>query len=312
MLIAPGEKQQLVISNCSVSGFSFKTLLTANAVNVAALKSTVDLSLINVKATLHRMKGQFPLFNDLLLPLLLESAQNTEHFKLIHPGYTFFFPVQTQTAGLPGIGLIPGIIDLGGCINLEGDDRIVLEAYYPLSAVSGTGSTTATTLDMDFIEGIGVEALTPKIQSMTIQQGQTRLQASLGDNITKVTFVNIDQTAEGVATMPITSAMLSSDKLNYSDNNYEVINKNLFNKKWTTNDNLGLMMQVIELAPYQGVPYQKLNIDLSLDASLINNGKNFIVARQVYGDSRLLASAEAKKHKHQVRNLRDVFKSEFK
>lgn len=308
MIIKPGEKKSQTFSSQTLAGFTFKGYLVGNAVNKMPGGSDLDWGQITVKAILKRRGQVFTLFSDVALPLFLESAQRTKTFEFIHPAYAQKYIAVTQTVAIKGECLKPAVIDFEGFINLKNSDEIEFEVYFPTQALSGDADTVSSYIEADAVEGIGVEYGIPCIVTQAISQGESRIQRSLGDNVTKVSYINTDILLEVpfIANMPISSAVFSSDKLSINDNDQELITKRFFAEPFLQNTGLSYLAQCYTLV-HASVPLMEARLDLNLRSSLINSGKNFLVFRNVYTDAVILKNAMAMDNRHKQKNLRDLY-----
>lgn len=188
---------------------------TATAVGLAM----PDLTKVQMKCILRRNSKEYVIFNDTLAVLALESMFFNGIEQLMSPGY-----MSIVTTGAVSIYAQNIIIDLKTPINLQGRDELTLEVSVTPSWLTFAGAiaqANACTIEMVWRDAIGIETFIPMIRSKYIQAGITKVDESIGDDITSLAFINTSGLTYGYyitdANAIIQQLTLTTDRYSIND-----------------------------------------------------------------------------------------------
>jgi len=252
--------------------------LLANASAHAFVPSDFDATKVFVTVELVRQNVKRTLYADNLAAVIACSFMS--NFGLLHPlnGGTPDNIVLVQTTGVVEKHVLPYFLDFNSVIDLEGADVINITVQFTAGALSGTylvGNTTSY-IDIVEMEMHGFEKVTPSIETNTIKSGESRVSFALGDNIRRIVLLNYDKNTVLAADAPMSIVTLSSDKVNYSKTNEQVMGERQHDFYMAYAEET-LRRQCLVL--YDGITglLNKCQVELLLNSANVNTGKNVLV-----------------------------------
>jgi len=278
--------------NKNIDGFTFIPVLVGGG-NLGG--TYVDLTQMNMKGVLRRNGVETVLFNTTVFNLLITSL----YFSSL---WNYMFP--TITTGLNCIAgptklIVPLRIDLGGPINLTGNDELTIE--WQLNATTFFTATNVTVgssyIQMDETETQEIEFVTPILDVRVVEGSQQNVSYSLGDNVLSIIVANYDKTTNYTydANNVINYINLtSSTGINKNDNFYELVTKCI--SYFPTSSEGAVRYQ--NFALYSGGDeIDGVKLDLNLVTANVTSSKNFIITRSFVTDNWLVTRAQLLKDK---------------
>lgn len=262
--------------------------------NVGGFAGAVhDTTALNFKGTLYRhtKEGAQPieLFNTTLKNLVTLTHIKTAAFEYIQsPGAVF---TQAVSAGPVVNGIVPLRFDLGGILDLDGDDKLVVEWILNDGFWGASVDQANSSIEVDECRAIGEEYFTPKTNVIVIQASEQNPSYSLGDNVMNLVIANYDKATALSNVAVINSLSLNSRQLVKNDSYREIVNKNLNYYSNSTEAAVRIQNFII----FQGEnELDALSLNLNLNTSQVAASKNFILYGSFMTSDWLVTRAEQK------------------
>ena len=267
-----------------IDGFTFSTII--NTVGMGGFgPNPIDYEQLQLKGTLKRNGQEIELFNHTLKNLVILGNIKSPTYNFLNSNTVVYLNALGQTA------LSPIRFDLGGPINLIGNDEFILEwtlntTYF--NTVAGVVPSTSY-ITVDETETCGVEYFVPITRSKVIEGSQDNPTYSLGDNVMTIVLANYDKTDFLTANQVVKTIRLKSDKVNKNDDFNELITKSM--SYYSTASEAGLRLQ--NWVIYDGAD-ELDNVDLNISTNSANvvSSKNYVLWRTFYTDNWLVTRAE--------------------
>lgn len=301
-----GENEALTIKKKTVKGISLVFYAEAALVAVGLNAADFDLSKIQVKCTLRRNGQQATLFADMLQVLALESAWFHDRYTNYHAIGASDTLLEMVASGVATkeIVLMPVYIDLGGIIECEDDDELSFQMQFPAASLSADINTSNSYCLVDFDETIGVERAIPYIETQSVKVNETTESVSLTDNVTSITFINLDKTDLLEASKVLDGITIAGDYYHNTDTHYQLHERRLRSLPIPgMNADRGQSFRVLDGLDLSGNDLDAGTIDLQLNGANVNGGKNYLVIRKFTSDLRQLVRSENKLQKHAMNKL---------
>lgn len=239
--------------------------------------------------------GEFyPVYNGSLLPWIYEEAM----FARLGENYALTdVTLLAHGASNKAQGLITFKLNFGTVINLDGDDELIIDMYFPTGffGASTTVDSANSYITITAEDGIGVQEWVPKIAYRSIPDASTRESYELGDNIQRVVFINTELDAFTDALKKVNSVHLYSDRITYSKDYYDLIADQNHNPVLTEDT-------LYHRFPLLTLPADNVKVDLVLNPTLIDANENFVVYRQFATTKAILAKANRLMNKHEIQD----------
>jgi len=290
------------IKGKNVRGFTFMAVISHLTANTAFAANPLDWSKLTGKATLTRNGKNYVIFNDVLAPLILDSAFLDSGFQNALQIGTFAgsqFVYVAAAASIKEILYLPGSIILPEIINLSSGDLLTVDVNVPNGALAATADPALSSFYYDVVEGVGMGRSIPYIECKSVRVGSSSDKASFGDNTLTVSFINIDKAGITSANQVLTLLQIGSDKFNINDDYQEIIGKRskMFVNA-TDSNNRHQSFRLFDSAQmnYSGmkVRFNEVNIDATLNGGNVNSTKNWWVGRCLWNDDKTDARARTK------------------
>ena len=277
MILVNGENKTDEIKNKKVIALGLKAIGVVTGGHLL-----LNLKKATITCTLRRAGRDFTLFNDSLLPFVVESAFSNAMWDYIINGDQFTLSANRY--------MIPMLIDFRTLIDLQGAD--ILEVNIKLNdgffvASAGTLDANSCRLQLDEVEGMGEEIKTPYIHTKSVQAGESRYTNSFGDNIESIFLLDNTQMANDELNKVINQFNLTAENYNVKDNFEELYFKRLVT--FPTLAAAKLRGQCFML--YAGEDLDKVNVDIALDSEGVTANRLIFVVRSFYTDERLITKA---------------------
>jgi hypothetical protein len=264
-----GSRQSIVVQNANPKGVDFHLHAYSDTVNERCDENLTDLEKVYIDAKLYQKGIQTTLYAGPLDFLLRRKSFYKNSY-----AYGVTSIEVTEAAAVKGVICQSFHWDFGTVINLDGEDKIVLDIKVDSDVNSGDGyfDSANSYMDVEFVEGVGEQFIIPFTEYRTIQAGEARLKLTLGDNVDGVLFLNKDITNSNVEDCPLESVNVKSDRLNatLTPQRLHLHRKESFvYPAENSKRNQTFMITEGEL--------DECEIDFNFDAGAINVNKNFII-----------------------------------
>lgn len=194
--------------------------------------------------------------------------------------------------------LIPLMVDLGGVINLFGNDELHIEVTSQLGWQGG-GDSNQSYIEVENRPVIGVEYGVPVIEANAINGGKPTEKYSLGDFVSSVQLLNLQGGKDGqTANAVYNSLTLTSDKYACNENRLRLLARRAAQfETLTVAQQRGENFLYIFESPLMGA-----QITCEMQSSQVVAGENYILVRRLLVSNTSIARAEAVEAKHRRRN----------
>lgn len=284
MTLRNNDTQTLVLRKKSFQLFAFILNLFG-----AGSNTSIDLSLIDVKAVLKRNGQELVLFHENLMILALES--------MFSKGFKVPFNKQLITISATQV-MMPLFVDLGLPINLMGEDDFRLEVTTKPGWM-GTYDASLSSLEVEDRNTIGIETVIPFIRSRPLQATISREKIALGDNITSILLLNTENARTNSDSDSIyQNVVITSDKANWNDNRGRLLEERI--RQFQSFDTPSIYGENFRYVP--DVELDGVEITLQLNGSNVISQKNYIVYRTYLASAEVLQRAQMLSEKHVRRN----------
>lgn len=298
MIVKSGETKTLQITRKAISGFSFTAYCQHNAANTTFADIPIDWNYVNVRCQLKRDNRYITVFQDSALPLMLESSFLNQ---LYDQGLRLSNPFIDAATGVKELRLQNGFISIEPGIIVEQGEELELEVQFLPGALSSVTSTSDSYIEFNEIEDIINPAYIPVIGSKAVSAGESRFQHPVGDNVTRVCFINIDSSKGEKSSDQILQAVnLQGDKISFTDNYYQLNMKRYLDFENANSARArGQSFKLLE----ESVPVNKVSLDLTLNSLNVDTGKNYIIHRAGIPHRATLQKSLARNEKHVAENI---------
>jgi len=271
------------LRNKSIDGFTITPVVVGSG-NLSS--SYCDLTQLQLKATLRRNGSEVVLFNTTLYNIAILSL-------FFGPLFNFIFPTVTGVSVVSGPtkAIVPIRIDLGGAINLTGNDELVIEWQLNNTAFFTATNVTAAScyIQLDECETQEIEFVTPIMSVQVIEGSQQNISYNLGDNVLAILLVNYDKTTVLDSAAVVNNIQLTSNRMQKNDNFYELLTKQY--SYHSTSAEAAIRVQNFCLYS-GGDEIDSVKLDLNLVTGNVTSSKNFVLTRSFITDSWLVTRAQ--------------------
>lgn len=318
MIVKLGENKTQIVNNMTINGFTVDVYLYAAATNTAFVAGSFVPSEVQVKVELKRpAKGNMTMVSDNMQLLGLFSAKDYGN-----NDWNLGTVLTAAAVGVFESKLHTVFIPFGGPVNLKADDQIIISFIVGRGVWSAAVDSSLSYLDFNYNECIGLEYATPRINSQVVQTNINNEKYSLGDRVTKVMFINYDKTTIAEASQVISSLTMSSDKLNYTKNFFQLYsaNKNMFTPPQ-------VKLRYVTAAAAEAFPALPLfpqaftifaspdqvkdnlkncQLNLSFNTTNVNASQNYVVWISFDADADTYVKAVERAEKHKIENIESI------
>jgi hypothetical protein len=283
-----GENNSLSIKSATVKRITLLAYLIATAANTAFSGTPCDASQIGVKIELIRDGQKTPIFQGYLErahALTNFSGDNFKYYK-----GTSWNVVLAAASGVKEQAVIPFSIDLG-CIDLQGDDELIITWNIPTGAANSQVDTATSILYADIEQGEGVEYATPIIEEISIQASQTTQNFPLGDKVQSVLLFNSNKDGILSADSPWSTVTVSSNKRQTNFNYFELLGQRTSQFQY---ENTAALDQNFCVVPEDNTFEDNTNVNVSFNSANVTASKCFVVVKRFISSAYLQDRAARK------------------
>ncbi|MFB2120045.1 hypothetical protein [Parapedobacter sp. 2B3] len=314
MLAKLNEGRNGTISKRTLDGFLVSVNLVA-AANNTVLAATqygtgtgFDASQVNFKVILRRGGKEFVVMHDNLGILgafnsILNGGKN----------WSLGTDIVRPASAAKHHSIRTLFLGLGGHLNLATGDEIYFEVNVGRNSFGSAIDSNQSYVQINPHYSIGKEVGIFVTRSNVIQQSATREAVNLGDAVTRIAFLNMEDT--GVSNQIIQNLNFSSDRVDGSFNFAELIALNdiwFRNSQWLKYFDYasgGSDVDSYQPAYPQSFVFHNeeavdnCSVDITFDPSKVNAQKNYIVYQSFLSSKEIIAKAAAMSEKHAAENI---------
>lgn len=308
MIIKQNETRIEKIKSQTINGLNISVMLEATADNTAIPltgyrnAATFDPSNISIEVTLKRNGVSYALVNQNLAVI---AAYQTilKGGSLWRKGIT----LRKKAAAVKHLVTRGLFLYLGGHYNLTNEDEILVSCTVNRGTFGTAVSSTESTIQVEANHSIGLEYAIHRMEFYAIQANQQSETVNLGDNVTRVALMSFEKDFEKQV---FKSASLSSDRLDWTANEQELINRHWDKFDYSLAD--VLIQDVVDTAhplyfPNTFLIHDKDEIDkaklqFQMNSLNVNASENFVGYTTFMTSQEMIQKALAMKQKHDVKN----------
>lgn len=315
MVTKYGESNKNSFQNKTINGFYVNVYLEHTTVNQTLLPTQYgtnlqfDPSQISMKAMLKRDGKNIQLFSDNLgligrFNSILKGAKE----------WQLGTDKQRPAAGAVHKNVRTLFIYLGSHLNVKDTDECVYEMNVGRTSFLSPLDQNKCYVEMTPAFSIGYESGVYSQNFETVKAHTTSQDFNLGDNVTDIAFMNMEDS--DVTDDIITSLMLSSDRLDLSLSQFDLINRNVqmfnfapFNKTYdysvgasNTNDAyVPAFPNTFVLLSREEIDQASLNV--TFNPAAVNESKNYVAYRTFFLTREALGKSLKLSDKHKSENV---------
>ncbi|MBN1186561.1 MAG: hypothetical protein JXB49_30070, partial [Bacteroidales bacterium] len=257
-----------------------------------------------VKMILTRNRVDHTIFSDKVIFWALDSALDN-NFNYIHPLNTTasnMVIILAKDVAVKEQALISVVCDLPGVINVKDSDELKIEVSVGSSAFASDIDSSLSYVEAEFEQFIGYEENIPVVKVFSINSGESSFSPAIGNDVVKISLINLDKDSILEADQVIQSMSLKSDK--YSS--YATWRQLLCRRYYE----MGIPVEAAYLRQsfllYSGNDLDGSTLDLQLNSSNVNSAKNGVVVSYLMTDLFTADRALNMQKKHAGENFRKV------
>jgi len=284
------------VQNRTVIGMLFAITLEHGTANTAVTNAMFDATKCVLKVTLIRGGRPTQLCADNLK--ILAGASSFQD-----AGWDVVMGTSNVELVAPAVGvfarrLLTYQIDLHGPVNLREGDELRIELTVNNGAYNAVLSTSNSQIEFSEIQGEASEFGLPIIESYALNTGDSQHTVQSRDNVKEIILINLDKTDNLEASAVISQKAYSTDEIAITRQYLELLSERT--EEFSTMAESNARNQSFCLA--KGEDLDKCTVDLQLNSTNVNAGKNYIVVR------RMLVSKESLMHGEVRRDLKNLEK----
>lgn len=291
-----GATKTQYISNCDIRQLNLDFFCQHDTVNSDFAGVIVDFNKVKVKITLCRADKNFTLYSGpIVIPHNLSNFYSQLWNEQLNTGTTYYNQLQAKGLATKLQCLISTRIDLGGFINLRGNDELQIEYNLSSGSYNASIETGVSQLYVSPMLESGVEWFTPYISQYNIQASDNSAQQVLGNNVYSVMLINTDKTTDLYSSQVFQSMNLSADGGNMNLNWYQLVgqrNAQFPLSESTVTDPTNRRQSFMPMINANPV-LQRATVDLTLNSTNVAAASNYIAWRMFYTDARIMTMARS-------------------
>jgi len=304
LLVQIGEKKSLSFQSADIRGVdlvSYNTYGTSTGTGDSNVEG-IDWNRVYVNITLNQDGRSTTICATTVKPL-------AQHLNYMSSGWDYCSNGQTAytisgSGGSAGDILIANArLDFGSVINLRGDDSLVVEVRVQNDCIN-TNYTTASYVEVDVMEGVGLQYTTPQFHTFAINGGESKFSHSIGDNCTAISLQNIDSSPTNMYSVsPWQNARVFSDRYNVNDDWGQLWSKRtaFFQTDAEATERHQSFVLSTETTD---------NTQVQLDLFPANNttNENYLCYSTFFTNKKLVSKASSRAEKHAKKSVEKVIK----
>ncbi len=304
LLVQIGEKKSLSFQSADIRGVDLVSynIMGSSSASGDENVTGIDWNRVYVNITLNQDGRSTTICATTVKPL-------AQHLNFLQSGWDYCAN-QQQAFHYSGSGGDAGSIyvanarlDFGCVINLRGDDSLVVEVRVQNDCIN-TQYTTDSYIEVDAMEGVGLQYTTPQFHTFAINGGESKFSHSIGDNCTAISLQNISTSPTTLYTdSPWQNARVFSDRYNVNDDFGQLWSKrtSLFQTDAVTSERKQSFVLSTETTD---------NTQVQLDLFPSNNttNENYLCYSTFFTNKKLVSKASSRAEKHAKKSVEKVMK----
>lgn len=317
MIVKQDETRNASVIKRTLNGFLINVNLEASQNNTLLLPTqygtslSFDASQVNVKAVLKRNGKDHVLFHDNLGIL-------GQYNSILCGSKNWFLGTDIQRPDLNSKhkSIRTLFVYLGGHLNVGGNDEVCYEVTVGRNSFNLGVDPNACYVQVTPHYSIGKESGVFMTKSHVIQANATRESFNLGDNVSRIAFLNFEDT--GVTNQLIQNVQISTDRVDWSFNFADILNIHQMKygysqwlKMYDYSNINNLVDSYQQAFPQSFILHDKdefdsCALDIAFNGNLINASKNYIVYSKFITSMDILRKSARMVEKHTEENLAKI------
>ena len=303
-IVKTGGNKTIVITNETIGAIKLNAFLSDDTVNEDLLPTDLDLSKVFLKVILNRNDEDHVIFSDAVQFLVLDSHLDN-NFDFVHPlNVTAANMVKTRIKGVAvkEQALIPITLDLPGVINVKGSDELSVELSIGSGAFDAGLDTAVSYIELELVPDVGYESAIAMMKIIRINGGDSTFNPSLGDDVVKVSFINLDKDSILESDSPLESISIKGDKLDLQKTFLQLLSDRYYDFTARAEADFLRHSHLI----YIGTELDSCKLNLQMVAANVTAAKNAIVVNYLKADFFTLQRAQEMAEDHDYENIQAV------
>lgn len=295
------------IFNESVGGFAFTVNQIGQTDNVPITDPGFDPEKITVSAKIYRSNGyELELIpSQTLYVLAMASAIKKASFQTTYKSHSAYDALVLRPAA-PSTkenSVHPYYLDFEGNITVRGEEYILVTVDVASDAMHSSVSGSDSQITFRSIPAVSNPLGDTFIQVYSIVTDNPNPIFDLGDNVTEITFINLDKTSHLTTQRVLNSVDIDSDRAKIQLSYDELLN--LRQQAYNNHSDANERDQSFVLV--DGVELDNCKVQLKLNLSNVVAGKNFLVVRKYVVTPELAAKFTQRNEKHSRKFVKKTF-----
>jgi hypothetical protein len=304
LLVQIGEKKSLSFQSADIRGIDLVSYNTYGSSSGGGDGNVdgIDWNRVYVNITLNQDGRSTTICATTVKPL-------AQHLNYMSSGWDYCSNQQTSilysgSGGEAGdVQIANARVDFGCVLNLRGDDSLVVEVRVQSDCINGNW-TTDSYIEVDSIEGVGLQYTTPQFHTFAINGGESKFSHSIGDNCTAVSLQNISTNPTGdYSNSPWQNARVFSDRYNINDDWGQ-----LWSKRTTMFQTDAVATERHQSFCLSTETTDNTQVQLDLFPSNNNTNENYLCYSTFFTNKKLVAKASKRAEKHAKKSVEKVVK----
>jgi hypothetical protein len=309
MRFLAGNSDKVVYKDVDISGIKFHHNLIAATAGTAINTPALDWSKINVKILLHQRNKSISMYTGNLLVLLMSQAFFGADWEMISPVANGGAPKLNTTvanaAGVKQISTVTGKVDFGQVLNLRGSDYLEVTVNMDSQVYDSTVDSGVSYMLPIPQYGIGLQMSVPVFRSQVLTTADETPRVNIGDNCKKIFVLNTDKQGILATDQVVKNVRINSDRYKVNYTYEELINERVeqFESKAVSDDR---SQNFVIFNGLGDVEIDQANLELDLNISNVNTGKNYVFIVSYYTDFDMVNKALQRQQKHEDKFIKKM------
>lgn len=298
-IVKIGEEKNPVFKGVTCDGviFACRIAKTASAQNLSPL--WFNLKEVQARITLYRAGKSYEIASGNLKALAMESMFDKATFDFAKESGDWVDMTEVADGvNAPEYGIIPLKVDFETHLNLRKDDRLEVALQIGSGILVDSSKPVDVNgchIDVSVSESVGIETHIPKIKVQALTSNDNEIDKGLGDNVTSITFLNMDKAGYKETNSIIKNVVVKGDKgVHLSDNYAQLVAKQILG--FETLSDARKRGQSFRF--YKGVELDECKLIVQTNNERITAGNNAIVYRTFHTDRKMVEIANLTQEKH--------------
>jgi hypothetical protein len=304
LIVKVNENREQILRGQTIGRLKLNAFLAEDTNNVDITPDQLDLTKIFVKMILNRNGKDITLFSDKIVFWAVDSALDN-NLNYVHPLNTTaanMMIILAKDVAVKEQALKSVVLDLPGVINLKGSDTLKVEVSMAAGVFHANLDQSLCYVEVEFEQFVGYEEYIPQIKVFTINAGESSFSPAVGNDLVKISFINLDKNDILEASAPLASMSLKSDKYSSFATWKQLLCRRYYD--FTTPAEAAYLRQSHLL--YQGIDLDGSTLDLQLNSANIASAKNAVVCQYLLADQFTAQRALDMSIKHKTDHVRKI------